>query len=156
MPDNEAKEVLTKGFDEINLKYNQEFLDQQINIAGGYPHALQVLGQNLVNVDEDGNIDADDWDKAIKQSAKELIEKDFFDFYPFNAKQTISSRIMNILALSNGGVTVTKPKLVKIFNKRGVYSNVSNLIEKAIIKEDPSTGRLDLSSKLLATSISFI
>ena len=69
MPDNEAQEILTKGFESVKIKYDKQLIKDNINKAGGYPHSIQVLGHNLVEIDRDNYIDQEDWEKAIKQTA---------------------------------------------------------------------------------------
>ncbi len=54
MPRKEAKEVLTKGFEKIGLSYDDQALDCNIDVAGGYPHSIQIIGHHLVEVDRDG------------------------------------------------------------------------------------------------------
>lgn len=154
MPSPEAQEVLTKGFVEIQLPYDKELLGEKINIAGGYPHALQVLGQNLVNVDTDNFIDAGDWELAIKRSAEELRDKDFFDCYSFASQQTTRDTIMNIVALANGGLLITKKTLSDVLG-RNSYKHVSRLIQQGALRERSIDNQLEPRSKLLSTAISF-
>jgi len=73
----EAKEVMVKGFKEAQLRWDETSLDQKILATGGYPHSIQLLGHNLLEVDNDGYIDNTDWDKAINRTATELQRKDF-------------------------------------------------------------------------------
>ena len=154
MADDEALEVLTKGFADIKLKYDEKLLREKIGVAGGYPYALQVLGQNLVNVDKDNIIDADDWESAIKRSAIELQDKDFFGFYSFSGRQTIKDQIMNIVALANGQFIITRKALSEILG-RSSYRHINNLIEQGGLREKPANGQLEPHSKLLAVAISF-
>ena len=154
MPGAEAQELLTKGFDKIQIGYDKDVLADKIEIAGGYPHALQILGRQLVDVDMDRNITSQDWDRAITSAALELQAKDFFDFYSFTGKQTNSEKVMNILALSNGHIPVKKTKLQKAVGK-SIYRNLNQLLNQGVIKEDSSDGYLSLQSKLLSSAISF-
>ena len=154
MPKEEAQELLTKGFDEIGAGYDQAALEKNIEIAGGYPHALQILGRQLVDADREGNIDARDWEEAIPASAQELQAKDFFDFYSFAGKQTNKEKIMNVLALGNGHLPISKVKLQKLFG-RGIYRTLNQLLDQGVLKEDSSNSYLSLQSKLLSSAISF-
>jgi len=53
-----------------------------IGAAGGYPHSLQVLGHNLIEVDSDGSINADDCEpRPYSRSAHELQTKEFAKMY---------------------------------------------------------------------------
>lgn len=154
MPTKEAEELLIKGFKKIQIDYDHDVLSNKIEIAGGYPHALQILGRQLVDVDQDNNIDDHDWSQAITGAAQELQAKDFFDFYPFTNKQTNNKKIMNILALSNGQIAIDRHKLQKILGQ-SIYKNVAQLLSQGAIKEDDPSGHLSLQSKLLSASISF-
>lgn len=53
MPLSEAIEVLTKGFDEINMKYDEKDIKIFTLPTGGYPHSIQLLGHNVVSIDQD-------------------------------------------------------------------------------------------------------
>ncbi len=117
MPDSEAKELLIKGFNEIKkIKYDKPSLNKYVTVAGGYPHSLQILGHQLIEIDSDNNISNEDWNKAIISSANELQSKDFSDFYSFKGKPTLREKIMNHLALSNG-VVIKKTDLGKALGK---------------------------------------
>src|SRR3990167_4123471 len=69
MPDNEAEEVLTKGFTTAGVKWDSLSLARNISIAGGYPHSIQIIGHNLINKDQDKFVDQSDWASAIVDSA---------------------------------------------------------------------------------------
>jgi len=156
MPDEEAKELLTKGFNEIKgLKYDKPSLDKYINVAGGYPHSLQTLGHQLIEIDSDNNISNEDWNQAIVNSAKELQSKDFSDFYSFAGKPTLREEIMNHLALANG-VAITKTSLGKSLGKNIYQKNtLPQLIQKGAVKEDVNSGKLSLHSELFKSAIRF-
>ena len=157
MPDNEAKELLTKGFDEIQgLKYDSSSLDKYVVVAGGYPHSLQVLGHHLVEIDNDNNISNGDWNKAIVIFADELRSKDFSNLYSFIGKRTLREEIMNYLALSNGSI-INKTSLGKALKGKNIYhkSALPQLIQKGAVKEDINTGQLSLHSELFKSAIRF-
>ena len=156
MPENEARELLTKGFDKIEvLKYDSSSLDKYVTVAGGYPHSLQVLGHYLVEIDNDNNISNGDWNQAIVVSADELRSKDFSNFYSFNGKPTLREEIMNYLALSNE--TINKTNLGKALKGKNIYhkNTLPQLIQKGAVKEDVNTGRLTLHSELFKSAIRF-
>ena len=155
MPDDEAKELLIKGFEQIKIKYDKKVLDERISQIGGYPHSLQVLGYNMVNIDQDFNITNQDWDEAIIESAQQLQEKDFYSFYFFTKKPTIREEIMNVLALANGRPIYKKYLAKAISNNIYQKRNLPLLLEKGAVKENKQTGQLTLQSKLLATAIVF-
>ena len=156
MPDDEAKELLTKGFNEIGLKYDNPSLDKYINVAGGYPHSLQTLGHQLVETDNDNNISNEDWNKAIVISSRELQNKDFSQLYSFTGKPTLREEIMNHLALANGTV-ITKTSLGKSLVGKNIYQKkaLPQLIQTGAIKEDINSGKLSLHSELFKSAIRF-
>lgn len=157
MPDKEAKELLTKGFNEIKgLKYNESGLDKHITVAGGYPHSLQILGHQIIEIDNDNNISNEDWSKAIINSTKELQNKDFSHLYSFSGKPTLREEIMNHLALANGDV-ITKTSLGKNFSGKNIYHRTAlpQLIQKGAVKEDVNSGKLSLHSELFKSAIRF-
>ena len=158
MPENEAKELLTKGFGKIEgLKYESSSLDKYVNVAGGYPHSLQILGHHLIEVDQDNNISNGDWNDAINKSANELQTKDFSDLYLFNGKPTLKEEIMNYLADSD--TTINKTNLGKIFKSKNknIYAKngLPQLIQKGAVREDTNTGQLYLHSELFRSAIRF-
>lgn len=152
MPPGEAKEVLIKGFEEASIDYDKEELDKKVKLAGGYPHSLQVLGHNLVEVDTDNYIAYEDWKQAIQEAAKELQDKDFLNLYNFKGKQKMREEIMNILAWSS--VPVPKSVLAKEF-PGNIHSKscLPELKKSGAVKEDPATGDLSLHSSLFMSAI---
>ena len=158
MPDNEAQEVLTKGFDQAQIKYDKESINNNIDKAGGYPHSIQVLGHNLVEIDSDNYIDQEDWIRAIKQTALELQHKDFsnLNLYSFNGKIRQREELLNILALMPK--SILKSDLAKEFNKKNknIYASscLPELKKIGAIREEPETGLLSLQSYLFKSAIS--
>ena len=156
MPDNEAEQILTKGLNQTQIKYDELVIRNNIDKAGGYPHSIQVLGHNLVEIDNDNYIDQEDWTKAIKQTALELQHKDFSNLYSFNGKIRQRDELLNILALLPK--SVSKSNLAKEFNKKNknIYANscLPELKKIGAIKEEPETGLLSLQSHLFKSAIS--
>ena len=153
MPNDEAKEILTKGFNQIRTKYDEQVISDNIDKAGGYPHSIQVLGHNLVEIDNDDYIDQDDWTEAIKHTALELQHKDFSNLYSFNGKIRLRDEVLNVLALLPK--PVSKSDLSKKFNKKNIYTKscFPELKKIGAIKEDLETGLLSLQSYLFRSAI---
>ena len=152
MPIAESQDVLIKGFEEAEVRFDEEALKKNVKVAGGYPHSLQVLGHNLIDLDTDDLIDQADWKKAIDITAKELQTKDFSNFYKFKGKQTMRDELLNILALV--GQPVPKSTLSKFF-KKNFYSKSCLPVLKTLgaITEDSSNENLFLHSSLFRTAI---
>ena len=156
MPNNEAEQILTKGFIQVQIQYDELVIRNNIDKAGGYPHSIQVLGHNLVEIDNDNYIDQEDWTKAIKQTALELQHKDFSNLYSFNGKIRQRDELLNILALMPK--PVSKSDLAKEFNKKNknIYASscLPELKKIGATKEEPETGFLSLQSYLFKSAIS--
>ena len=88
MPLDEAIEVMRKGFEEADVKWEEDELNKNITATGGYPHSIQLLGHNLLDEDRDNFVGGDDWERALHRTAIELQKKDFADMYKFEAKPT--------------------------------------------------------------------
>ena len=153
MPNDEAGQILTKGFDQAQIEYDKQLINNNIDKAGGYPHSIQVLGHHLFKIDNDNYIDQEDWIKAIKRTALELQHKDFSNLYSFNGKIRQRDEILNILALMPK--SVSKSDLAKEFNKN-IYTNscLPELKKTGAVKEEPETGLLSLQSYLFKSAIS--
>ncbi len=151
MPDNEAKEILTKGFEQAQIKYDEQVINKNIGKAGGYPHSIQVLGHNLVETDSDNYINQEDWTKAIKQTALELQNKDFSNLYNFNGKVRQRDELLNILA--SMPEPVLKSDLAKEYKNIYAHSCLPELKKIGAIKEEPETGLLSLQSYLFKSAI---
>ena len=156
MPNNEAEEILTKGFNQAQIKYDKKVVSDNIYKAGGYPHSIQVLGHNLVEIDNDNYINQEDWTKAIKKTALELQHKDFSSLYSFNGRIRQRDELLNILALLPK--PVSKSDLSKEFNKKNknIYASscLPELKKIGAIREEPETGLLSLQSYLFKSAIS--
>jgi len=151
MPDDEAKEVLIKGFSLVGLKWDGESITRNISVAGGYPHSIQIIGHNLVKTDTDKNIDEVDWGSAIVNSALDLQTKSFSSMYSFN--KTITEKDKILVALANAGKPLTRKELKDITGKN-VYQYIPLLKECGAVKEDDEK-KVFLQSQLLRTSILF-
>ena len=152
MPDDEAQEILTKGFKQIDIKYDEKTLSDNISKSGGYPHSIQVLGHSLVEIDSDDCIDHEDWKQAIMKTAKQLQKKDFSNLYNFNGKITQREEVLNVLAMLQR--PVSKTSLAKAFEKNiYVSSCLPKLKQIGAVKEELQTGVLSLQSYLFGSAI---
>lgn len=151
MPAPEAKEVLTKGFKEVKVKWDEKALDINILVTGGYPHSIQMLGHNLIECDKDSIINADDWQEAITQTATELRRKDFAEMYGFGVKPSGREIILDILAVS--GRAMSRKDIQKYTDIKNPYQYINELIKRGSVSEDPKTKQLVLHTHLFQTAI---
>lgn len=150
MPDVEAREVLTKGFESANIRWDETALKFNISVAGGYPHSIQIIGHNLVDLDQDSYINQDDWAQAIATSAIDLQSKVFSSMYSFNKPITEKDKIL--IALANENKPLSRKEIAQITGNKNVYQYIPNLRECGAIKENDSKA-IYLQSQLLRTSI---
>ena len=151
MPVDEAEEVLTKGFNEAGVTWNQAALDSNILATGGYPHSIQLLGHNLLECDTDNQIDGGDWDKAIHRTARELQSKDFAEMYSFHKKPSAQDKILDVLAVA--WQPLTKQEIMKYAEIKNVYQYLPELKKRGSIKMDKETGKVILHSNLFGIAI---
>jgi len=153
MPSDEAMEVLRKGFKEVGLKWDEKVLESSIPVAGGYPHSIQVVGHNLVHVDNDGMIDQTDWKLATDRTANELREKDFSAMYSFGSRKTGREKILDVIALLG---SLTRKQLIEACRQgcdlQNAYQYLAELEKKGAIKV-LSNGKIELHSQLFRTAI---
>ena len=150
MPDNEASEVLKKGFTQAEINFDASLMDKNISVAGGYPHSLQILGHKLVETDTDDNIRSDDWKNAIVDTSMELRTKEFSRMYSFGKKRTIKDKIIDFLAEKNK--PVSKKDLQKKFENCNIYQYITTLKKTGAVKE-VEEGKIALQSQLFRTAI---
>jgi Cdc6-like AAA superfamily ATPase len=153
MPLNEAKEILIKGFNEVNLKYDEKDLDNFIAYTGGYPHAVQVLGHNVVEKVYGDEILNAHWIEGVHLTAKELASKDFSNLYKFNKKTTSKEVLMDILAVV--GKPVTRQELSSLTSDKNLSRTINELRKIGAIKIDKNTSKISLSSMLFNMAILF-
>ena len=150
MPNNEAQEVLRKGFASANITMDEIALKQNISVAGGYPHSIQIIGHNLFKADRDGIIGQDDWDRAIVDSAVDLQSKAFSSMYTFNKPLTEKDKIL--IALADENIPLTRKEIVQKTKNKNIYQYIPDLKASGAIKENDNKG-IYLQSQLLRTSI---
>ena len=151
MPLDEAKEVLTKGFKEANVQWDQKALDDYILVTGGYPHSIQLLGHSLIECDTDNNINDTDWQLAIQQTAVELQRKDFAEMYNFHGKVSGREKILDVLAAA--WQPLSKEEIKKYSGVSNIYQYLPDLEKRGSIKINKETGLVYLHSQLFRTSI---
>lgn len=151
MPRNEAKEILVKGFKKVGVSCDESALDRNIDVAGGYPHSIQVIGHQLLEVDQDNHIDETDWKEALQMAAVELARKDFSEMYDFNGKGTLRETVLNILALSG---PKTKQQLRDHVDGKNIYTEayMGALKKSGAVQELPD-GTITLHSMLFRAAI---
>lgn len=152
MPDDEACEVLTKGFSAAEVKWDEVALKNSISVAGGYPHSIQLLGHNLIEKDTDRNIDQADWGSVIFDTAIELQEKDFSTMYTFWKKQTQRDQLL--IFLVNENRPMSRKEIAKLNPSLNVYRIIDELKKVGAIKENEEE-KFYLQSQLFRTAILF-
>lgn len=152
MSDKESLEILTKGFDQIKVKYQKNKVNQYVKQASGYPHSIQLLGCNIISIDTDGKIDVEDLKKATHKTAIDLRIKNFSSFYNFDGKATLREILLDVLAFYD---PITKIKAQKLCCNKNIYHKhvLPKLIEQGAIKENKETSELILHSQLFKTAI---
>ncbi len=151
MPRSEAKEILVKGFEKAGVSYDEAALDRNIDVAGGYPHSIQVIGHQLLEVDQDNHIDESDWKEALQMAAVELARKDFSEMYDFNGKGTLRETVLNILALSG---PQTKQQLRDHADGKNIYTEAyMGALKKSGAVRELSDGTITLHSMLFRAAI---
>lgn len=152
MPDEEAKQILIKGFKKAGLKHDEEALNHHIGIAGGYPHSIQIIGHQLIEVNRDDTIDKTDWENAIHSSMIELIGKDFSEMYNFSGKMTLREIVLNFLALA--GRPLSKQELSKLTDKKNIYTaSCLGQLKKSGAVQEVADGKIYLHSALFRGAI---
>lgn len=150
MPLLEAAEVLRKGFNEAKVSWDESALLENIIVTGGYPHSIQMVGHNLIEVDNDKHINEKDWDEAIDKTARELQHKDFADLYDFKGKPGIKELILDVLSIK--GTRLTRKQL-QTYTKKNIYQYIPELIKKGSLREIKKLDAVRLHSQLFRTSI---
>lgn len=151
MPMDEAKEVLVKGFKEINIQYDEGDVDNYVVFTGGYPHSIQILGHNVIEECLGNIITKENWDRALEKTALELQTKDFSNMYNFKGKETLKETVLNILAIAG---KCSKSDLKEGLGAgRNIYRTMQELRRVGAIKEDKETGEVTLSSMLFRAAI---
>jgi len=150
MPDSEAIEVLEKGFKEAEIISDHDLLEQNIAAAGGYPHSIQLLGHNLINVDVDKSINKDDWDKAFMATTKELQSKEFSSMYSFGKPLKIKDEILDLLAKENK--PLSQKEIKKKLSDKNIYQYIPVLKKSGAIKQNDDD-KIYLQSQLFRTAI---
>ncbi len=151
MPEDEAKEVLKKGFEMTGIKWDEEAMNKNISVAGGYPHSIQIIGHHLINSDNDGNVDQADWDDATLDAVLSLKSKEFSAMYSFGKPLTVGDKILLELAQASGPVS-KKDLNTKI--GKNTYQYIPKLLKTGAIKSDEDK-KLCLHSQLFRTAILF-
>ena len=150
MPEEEAKQILIKGFDSVDVKYDSEALSSSIGLAGGYPHSIQMLGYHCMETDKDSFIGQDDWSEAVIDTATELRTKDFSKMYSFGKTLTLKDKLVREIAIANK--PCTKNELQRKFPKQNIYQYVKPLKKAGAIKTDDQD-RLVFQSQLFRTAL---
>jgi len=151
MPNDEAMEVLIKGFKKVGITWDNEALSKKIFVTGGYPHSIQLLGHNLVEQDIDNNIDNKDLDAAISNTAKELQSKDFAEMYHFHGKVGNREKILDALAFAAGPLSCKE--IEKYAHVKYVSQYISDLEKRGSISVDKESGKIYLHSHLFRMAI---
>lgn len=151
MPRDEAMEILIKGFEKADLNYDKAALEHNIDVAGGYPHSIQIIGHQLVDVDTDNYIDENDWKEALQMAAVELARKDFLEMYDFNGKGTLRETVLNILALAG---PLTKLQLRDFTDGKNIYTETCmGILKKSGAVRELLDGTVMLHSMLFRAAI---
>ncbi len=151
MPYSEAREILIKGFEKINIQYDEKDVDYFIGFTGGYPHSVQVLGHHLIEITQSDTIRREDWAHAIAKTAIELTSKDFSNFYKFTKKPTARELLLDMLAVV--GRPIDRNELQNYSKDTNFNRTVRELKSIGAIIENEKNGELRLVSPLFNMAI---
>jgi len=152
MPDGDAMDILKKGFEAAGVKFDEAALRENISMAGGYPHSIQILGYHLIETDTDGQVDQKDWDRAAIDAMFTLRSKEFAAMYSFGKPLTVKDEILSLLAKENR--PLLKKEIADQLKKKNIYQYIPVLKKIGAIRGDADK-KLQLQSQLLRTAILF-
>jgi hypothetical protein len=154
MPAAESIQVLENGFHECGVTWDRELLKTRIFALGGYPHAIQIMGHNLIQLDSDANIDDADWRSALSETAEVLKVKEFCLMYRFGSPPGTEEKILNVLAVHTSEITteVLSQKMQKIYDIADCTVTFEDLRHCGAcrLRRD---GKIEMRSQLLRTAI---
>jgi Cdc6-like AAA superfamily ATPase len=154
MPDNEAIEILSKGFNLVEQKYNEDSLNLNIKKAAGYPHIIQKIGYKLYEDKiDDTEIGEEDWVKAIIGTSIELRSKEFSNLYNFQKKKKDHNDLL-LDALAQNGTSISRKELGKKLSDKNLSRTIENAKNRGSIRYE-SDGEIIISSQLLRFAIIF-
>lgn len=153
MPDADAQEILRKGFAETGITWDEDALRANTQLAGGYPHSIQILGHNLIEVDTDGVIAADDWALATTRTAHVLTTKEFAKMYAFEKPLTEKDKVLQAMAFHETD-KITRKDLAGAVTIANLSKAVTALKSIGAIKENENR-ELTLHNQLFRTAIRF-
>lgn len=151
MPDEEAYQILCKGFDSAGVTWNADEAKEGIKKTAGYPYAVQLMCHNAYEADNNNHIDEDDWMQATFSTAVELQSKEFSTMYSFQSKKGPREIIIDCVVENNA--CITKADLDKKCSSN-VYREVPKLIEQGSLIEDVD-GNICISSQLFRLAVIF-
>lgn len=157
MPEDEAKEILIKGFESAEVTWDNDQLENAISRASGYPHLIQILGHNVYDADIDLNIAGPDWMHGVLKTTLELQSKEFASMYNFKGKKGNIETILDILAEEDRFISKSELSSIvekKKGNKVNIYRTVGDAFKKGSICEN-NNGEVGISSQLLRYAILF-
>jgi Cdc6-like AAA superfamily ATPase len=152
MPEEEAYEILCKGFEKAEVTWDESEAKAAIKRTAGYPYAVQLLGHNAYESDKDGNIDRDDWLSATVSTSLELQSKEFSTMYCFQGKRGSRESIIDCVIDNNA--CLTKSDLNNLCPKQNVYREIPKLVQQGSLIED-ADGNICISSQLFRLAVIF-
>ncbi len=152
MSNEEASEILKKGFDKVGVNYNSKEVFKYVKYTGGYPHSIQLLGHNIIAKNTNNTINENILKNAIIDTALDLRNKEFSDFYDFEGRPTLREKLLQVLAKNS---PITKKHARELCDGKNIHQKevLPRLIKLGAIKENKKTTELTLQSNLLKTAI---
>lgn len=155
MPDEEVIETFEKGLKESNISWDADTLKEKVWQTGGYPLAIQVIGYHLIEEDSDGNIDSDDWEKAVSKSSKELIHKEYSMYYSFGSSvKKNRDRILFTLAVATVHSDSYSLKEIQALSSiKNPSQYIKQLLNAGVVFKNKNNGEFSIKRGLLRTAI---
>ncbi len=155
MPNEEVIETFEKGLKESNITWNAATLKEKVWQTGGYPLAIQVIGYHLIEEDSDGNIDSDDWEKAVSKSSKELIHKEYSMYYSFgSAVKKNKDRILFTLAVATvNSDSYSLKEIQELSSIKNPSQYIKQLLNAGVVFKNKSNAEFSIKRGLLRTAI---
>lgn len=134
LSEDEVEEILTGGFDQVGVSYDQSVIRKTLKVSGRFPEPVHLLGSKMLSVNNDEIINNKDFEDAKTEVVKDARKNKLKDILRSAGSGKYQKILLAVAKYDDPSVPLDFISEEIGYKQNQYSSNMSTLIERSIIK----------------------
>lgn len=134
LSEDEVEEILTGGFDQVGVSYEQSVIGRTLKVSGKFPEPVHLLGSKMLSVNDDKIIDNKDFKDAKIEVVKDARRNKLKDILRSAGSGKYQKILLAMAKHDEASVPLSFISKEIGYKQNQYSSNMSTLIDRNVIK----------------------